>query len=463
MLKVWNASLIVATCSFALLGTFMVRSGILDSIHAFGASTVGPPILILIACVVLGSVALIVSRLDDLRSEKRIDSLFSREAIFLVNNLLLVGLRAVIFWGTFFPLVAEAVTGTRSSVGPPFFNSLVTPLAILLVLFTGIGPLVAWRRMSWESAWRIFRAPLLVAAGAAIALVGLTDARGEPWALALFTFAAFAFTALVQEFAKGVAARRALAGGSVPGALLAIVSRNRRRYGGYMVHAGIGVLLIGVAASATFQTSRDLFLSPGESAAVGDYEVRYMEPTQTVSRSEDRLTLGAVLEVSRDGEHFATLHPSRNYYSSRDADPAAPVRGFFEGEATSEVGRRDGLGGDLWTAMQPDLTRLQPVIERTDRRLATLAEELPPQDPQVGAQLAALQGRAIGEIASRYVDDPPPANFRVNVNPLVTWIWIGWLVALSGALIALWPSAEARRRRVADVYAARLARDLSRA
>jgi cytochrome c-type biogenesis protein CcmF len=463
ILKVWNSSLIVGAFSLALLGTFLVRSGILDSIHAFGASTVGPPILVLIACVVIGSAALIVSRLDDLRSEKRIDSLFSRESIFLVNNLLLVGLCAVIFWGTFFPLISEAVTGTRSSVGPPFFNRLATPLAILLVLFTGIGPLIAWRRMNWESARRIFRWPLVAALVAAAVLLAFTDARGEPFALALFAFAAFALAALTQEFAKGVAARRALAGGSVPGALMAMVSRNRRRYGGYMVHAGIAVLLIGVAASSTFQTSRDLFLSPGESAKVGDYVVRYVEPTQSVSGGEQRLTLGAVLEVTRDGEHFATLRPSRNYYSSRDADPTAPVRGFFEGEATSEVGRRDGLGGDFWTATQPDLTRLDPVIERTDRRLAMIADRIPAESPRAQTQLAALQGSAIREIASRYTDDPPPANFRVNVNPLVTWIWIGWMIALAGALVALWPSAAARRRRVADVYAARLARELSRA
>jgi cytochrome c-type biogenesis protein CcmF len=463
ILKVWNVSLIVAAFSLALLGTFMVRSGILDSIHAFGASTVGPPILALIACVVLGSALLIASRLDDLRSEKRIDSLLSRESIFLVNNLLLVGLCAVIFWGTFFPLISEAITGTRSSVGPPFFNRLATPLAILAVLFTGIGPLVAWRRMSVERVVRIFRVPAAVATAVAVLLVVFTTARDEPLALALFTFAAFALTALVQEFARGVAARRALTGGSVPGALLAITSRNRRRYGGYIVHAGIAVLLIGVAASSSFQTSRDLFLSPGESARVDEYEVRYLEPTQSVDVGENRLTLGAVLEVTRDGEHFTTLRPSRNYYSSRDADPSAPVRGFFEGEATSEVGRRDGLGGDFWTAVQPDLTRLDGAIQQVDRRLASLAAGTDAEDPRVQAQLASLQGSAIREIASRYTQDPPPANFRVNVNPLVTWIWIGWLIALCGALIALWPSAEARRRRVADVYAARLARDLSRA
>src|SRR6188472_2112848 len=158
MLKVWNACLIVATFSLALLGTFLVRSGVLQSIHAFGDSTVGPYILGLIGVVLLGSTALIVSRLDDLRSEKKIDSLISREAVFLVNNLLLVGMTAVIFWGTFFPLISELFTGEKASLAAPWFDRYTTPLAILLVLFTGIGPLFAWRRVSlgaarWLLAW----------------------------------------------------------------------------------------------------------------------------------------------------------------------------------------------------------------------------------------------------------------------------------------------------------------------
>ena len=165
MLKVWNVSLIVGTFTLALLGTFLVRSGILESIHAFGASTVGGPLLGLIAVVIIGSAALIVSRLDDLRSERRIESLASRESIFLVNNLLLVGLCLVIFWGTFFPLISEAITGERSSLGSPWFDRYTAPLAIVLVLFTGIGPLLAWRRVSAGSLWRLVRWPL-AAAGA---------------------------------------------------------------------------------------------------------------------------------------------------------------------------------------------------------------------------------------------------------------------------------------------------------
>ncbi len=164
MLKVWNASLIVATFSLALLGTFLVRSGVLQSIHAFGDSTVGPYILGLIAVVTIGSAVLIASRLDDLRSERRIDSLISREAVFLINNLLLVALCVAIFWGTFFPLISELFTGNKASLAAPWFDRYTTPLAVVLVLFTGIGPLLAWRRVSWASARRVFLWPVIAGA-----------------------------------------------------------------------------------------------------------------------------------------------------------------------------------------------------------------------------------------------------------------------------------------------------------
>src|SRR3954469_12080854 len=223
MLKAWNACLIVGTFSMALLGTFLVRSGVLQSIHAFGDDTVGPYLLGLIAVVLIGSTALIVSRLDDLRSEKRIDSLISREAVFLVNNLLLVGLTVVIFWGTFFPLISELFTGTKSSLAAPWFDRYTTPLAILLVLFTGIGPLLAWRRVSWDSARRVFRLPAAVALVALVVLALFTDAAHKPWALALFAFAAFALTGLGQEFWSGAAARRRISGEPAPQALIGMV------------------------------------------------------------------------------------------------------------------------------------------------------------------------------------------------------------------------------------------------
>src|SRR5262245_59450804 len=242
MLKVWNATLIVATFSLALLGTFLVRSGVLQSIHAFGDSTVGPYILGLIAVVAIGSAALIVSRLDDLRSERRIDSLISREAVFLINNLLLIALCVAIFWGTFFPLISELFTGEKSSLAAPWFDRYTTPLAVVLVLFTGIGPLLAWRRVSWASAKRVFLWPVAVGALTGLVLLIATSAGESPWALALFAFSAFALTGLGQEFWRGAAGRRTLAGGSMPAALVGVVARNRRRYGGYIVHVGVIVL-----------------------------------------------------------------------------------------------------------------------------------------------------------------------------------------------------------------------------
>src|SRR5436189_3411062 len=248
MLRTWNVSLICGTYALALLGTFIVRSGILQSIHAFGASTVGGPLLALIAVVVIGSALLIISRLPDLRSEKRIESLASREAVFLVNNFLLIALCAVIFWGTFFPLISELFTGRQSSLAAPWFDRYTTPLAILLVLFTGIGPLLAWRRVSAGAIWRVVARPAAVAAAVAVALALLTDAASKPLALVMFAFASFALAAIGQEFIRGASANRSLSGGSWPRSLVAVASRNRRRYGGYVVHAGLAVPLIADAA-----------------------------------------------------------------------------------------------------------------------------------------------------------------------------------------------------------------------
>ena len=464
MLKVWNVTLICATFSLALLGTFLVRSGILDSIHAFGESTVGAPLLALIGIVVVGSTLLIVSRTADLRSEKRIESLVSREAIFLVNNLLLVGLAVVIFWGTFFPLISEVFTGDRASLAAPWFDRYTTPLAILLVLFTGIGPLFAWRKVSLGAAKRLVARPVIAAAAVTALLAAFTDARSHPLALVMFGFAAFALAALLQEFARGAAAYRSLSGGSYGRALMALFARNRRRYGGYVVHAGLAILLIAVAASSSFQTSRDLRLRPGDSAVVDDYKITYEKPTAEIDPAEQRLTFGSVLAVTKDGKPYATLYPSRNYYSGVGAPTGGgPIRSFFEGEATSEVGRRTTVGGDLWTSMIPDLGPINHLIASADNRLERIGRGIRPGDVQAQQAFGALQGLAVRKIERRYLDDPPPANFRVNVNPLVTWIWVGGAIAVIGGLVAIWPAPEARRRRVSEVYAARLARELGRA
>lgn len=470
MLKVWNVSLIVATFALALLGTFLVRSGILESIHAFGDSTVGGPLLGLIAAVIVGSAALIVSRLDDLRGERRIESLASREAVFLVNNLLLVALCAVIFWGTFFPLISELFTGERASLAAPWFDRYTTPLAIVLVLFTGIGPLLAWRRVSAGTARRLFLVPALVAASVALLAAGFADAGSHPWALLLFAFAAFALVALAQELYRGAAARRALAGGSLAAAMIAVAARNRRRYGGYVVHAGLAVLLIGIAASSSFQTNREVSLSPGQSAEVNDYRITYERPTVDVTN--ERIAFGAILDVERDGERFALLAPSRNYFRPAGFPLQRPISAFFRGESTSEVGLKAGLRRDFWTAVQPRLGPLLGRARSADERFravararmrAATASPNPAAAQREAGFLRLAQAGAIRQIAEGYVDDPPPATFRVIVNPLVTWLWIGALVALAGALIAIWPAPGARRRLVSSLYGARLGRGLSRA
>ncbi|HXQ88824.1 MAG TPA: heme lyase CcmF/NrfE family subunit, partial [Solirubrobacterales bacterium] len=404
MLKVWNASLIVGTFSMALLGTFLVRSGVLESIHAFGDSTVGPYILGLIGVVLVGSTALIVSRLDDLRSEKRIDSLASRESVFLVNNLLLVGMTAVIFWGTFFPLISELFTGEKASLAAPWFDRYTTPLAIGLVLFTGIGPLLAWRRVSWESAKRVFRVPLAVAAVVTLGLVAFTDAADSPWALALFAFAAFALTGLAQEFWSGAAARRQLTGEPGPQALVGLVSRNRRRYGGYIVHVGVIVLLIGIAASSSFQTNRDVELRPGESTVVDGRTVTYVKPT--VSVDQEKLGFGALLRVEEGGDVVGFLRPSRQYFRPTGQETGL-ISGFFSGEATSEVGLRAGLGADLWIAEQPDIAPIQRRGRAADAGFEACVRGepgTPAQCKALGALMRAaaanpaLQARAFGQI-----------------------------------------------------------------
>ena len=466
MLKAWNAGLIVATFTLALVGTFLVRSGVLESIHAFGDSTVGPYILGLIAVVLVGSTGLIVSRFDDLRSERRIDSLASRESVFLVNNLLLVALCAIVFWGTFFPLISELFTGETASLAAPWFDRYTTPLGVLLVLFTGIGPLLAWRRVSWASARRVFLAPLAAAATTAAVLVTATDVPSEPWAMALFVFAGFALTGLAQEFWRGAAARRSLSGGSIPTALAATVSRNRRRYGGYIVHVGIALVLIGIAASSSFQTNRDITLRPGESAIVNGRTITYERAT--VATEREALTFGAVLTVERDDERF-TLRPNRRYFRPSGGE-GSMIGSYFSGEATSEVGLRPGALSDFWTAVQPNLTAVRQRVRRADqgfRRCVRGAPGTPPQctavsrlmraaavnpslRPAAAEQIESLQELTAERLARSHLADSSPATFRVIVDPLVTWMWIGGLVAVSGALIAIWPARRARRRLAAS-------------
>jgi cytochrome c-type biogenesis protein CcmF len=451
MLRVWNMSLVCATFALALLGTFLVRSGILQSIHAFGASTIGVQFLVFIGLVVAVSAGLILSRLDDLRSEARLDSLMSREAFFLLNNLVLVGLCLVIMWGTFFPLISEAITGREASVGPPWFDRLTTPLALVLVLLAGIGPVLAWRRVSLRGLRRVLVVPLAVTAIGLVALLALTPAADSPTSLLMFCLVAFVLAVVAQEFWRGTGARRVMTGEAWPRALLRLAGRNRRRYGGYLVHAGIAILFLGVAASSAFVDQKDVRLSPGESFRNGDYAVTYVRPTARLGGDSAGtgapISLGAEMRVRRGDETF-TMRPSRNYYPTQDPQKGAISR-YFEGEANSEVDVRWGLRRDFWIAVRPDLVSLERPIREADRKFADSAGD--------------VQAVVIAALAERYRREPPPAAFRALVSPLVAWIWIGGGIAVLGALIAAWPSPDARLRRVRSLYAARLGRELTRA
>ena len=267
----------------------------------------------------------------------------------------------------------------------------------------------------------------------------------------MFCFVAFLLSVVGQEFWRGARARRTMTGESWPRALARLTGRNRRRYGGYLVHAGIGVLFLGVAASSAFLQQRDVRLSPGQSFSVGDYDVEYVRPTARLGGDRGGtgapIAFGAVMRVTR-GDRTFTLRPSRNYYAT--ADPAkGAISRFFEGEATSEVDMRWGLRRDFWLAVRPDLVSLQKPIARADREFSNS-----PSD---------VQAIVISTLTQLYREKPPPATFRAIVSPLIAWIWIGGAIVLLGALVAAWPSPEARLRRVRSLYKARLGRELTRA
>jgi cytochrome c-type biogenesis protein CcmF len=461
MLKVWNVSLILGAGTLAVLGTFLVRSGILDSIHAFGASTLGIPFVVLLAVMLGSSVGLVLWRRDRLRSDAQLDSLLSREAVFLFQNLVLVAMVAVIFWVTFFPLISEAVTGTKVSVGPPAFRPFIVPLALVLVALAGIGPIIAWRRVTASNLRANFAVPVLVAFATLVTLLVAGGVDSRPFALAMFVLGAFVVSSVVQEFVRGVMARRAMTHESPPVAFGRLIRRNRRRYGGYIVHAGLAVLLIGVAASSSFQHSRDVVLKPGQSASVDGYRVTYVRPT--ASATAQKLSFGAVLDVSNGGHHVTTLRTTRGFYPSQDPT-LGQIGRFFNGNADSNVGLRAGITKDIWTVINPNLAPLQPLINQGDRLFAAAlpkamqaASKLPPAQARASInQLWALRDQAITGIAARFVSHPWPVNFLLIVDPLVTWIWIGTIIMAIGGLIALWPiPAVARRRRRTAPVAAR--------
>lgn len=458
MLKVWNVSLILLTGTLSIFGTFLVRSGVLASIHSFVATDIGVPFIVLLAVMIAGGIYLVTSRRDALRSEHRLESLLSREAMFLFQNLVLVGMVFVIFWITIFPLISGALTGTEVAVGPPAFRPFVVPLGLILVALSGIAPLIAWRRVTRANLRRNFAFPAAFMLLTLAVLLAATDAARRPFSLALFVLASFVLASVAQEFARGAGARRAVTRESWPVALVALVRRNRRRYGGYIVHVGIATLLIGVAGSS-FQHSSQLTLRPGQSTNVGGYRFTYVRPTAYAS--SERITLGALLAVSRSGHRVTMLHTDEGYYPVNDASAGAIGRFFVPGNADTQVGLDAGPKIDIWTVVAPALGSLQPLINEGDARFnraMLAAEKLPPAQANRDLNvLYDLRDAAILAIVRHYVTHPAPATFLLIVSPLVLWLWIGAAIAAFGGLIALVPLTLPLRRRVRAGAAAGLA------
>jgi len=309
MFKIWNISLILITYMLAVFGTFLTRSGILSSIHTFTEGPIGKWFLPFLAAMLVAGVGLVLWRLDSLKSENRFDAFISRETAFLANNVLFVVAAFTVLWGTIYPIVAEALWGTRLSVGPPFFNRVFVPIALALLVLSGVGPLISWRSMRAGALARVSLVPIVTAAAvvAGLFVAGVSSVG----ALVAFGLCAFTAASIVGEFVRGGRVYRRREKVSWVPAVGRTLVRNRRRYGGYVVHLGIVLIVLGVAGG-TFRTERDAHLTQGDEMRVGDYQLVYEDLEE--SRNDEKQVAVTTIGVFRDGERVTTLRPQRNLH-----------------------------------------------------------------------------------------------------------------------------------------------------
>jgi cytochrome c-type biogenesis protein CcmF len=331
MMKVWNMVLISGTFFLCIFGTFLTRSGVVSSVHAFAQSPIGKYFVIFLAVGIAATVILILERLKYLKSEARLESVVSRESSFMFNNLILVASCFAVLWGTMFPVISEAVTGEKISVDAPFFNRINIPIGLALIFLTGVGPLIAWRRSSVESLKRAFLIPT-IAGVALMALLAVLGAYEHPYALVSFGLCMFVTATVVIEFWKGASAIRAKNGiGFIPAAI-ELTHRNTRRYGGYLVHMGIVFMFIGYTGAA-FNQDITKEVAPGGSTDVGRYNLRIanIESGENDTYAWQRLAV----DVSRNGSPLGTLFPERRLYKASQ-------------QPTSEVSIRRRLNEDFY-------------------------------------------------------------------------------------------------------------------
>lgn len=319
-LKTWNILLVIGTFLLTLFGTFLTRSGILASVHAFTEGLIGPFFLGFITLVLIGSLALVAWRSDHLRSEPTLDSLASRETAFLVNNLLFVGFTFTVLLGTVYPLIAEAVRGVKVSVGAPYFNQMSIPIALALVFLLGVGPALPWRRGSPDLLSRKFIWPSAIALGFGLVLWVLGVRQVMTWAT--LVLAVLATGLLVGEFWRPAQARRRANGEGPLTALANVTLKNRRRYGGYVAHFGVVVMAVGIALSSTYRHETEATLRAGEEVAFAGYLVRL--DSLYAGREPQRDYVEAAFTVTRGGAMLAQLRPRLNYYPMSDTPIGTP-------------------------------------------------------------------------------------------------------------------------------------------
>jgi cytochrome c-type biogenesis protein CcmF len=399
MLRKWNVVLVVMSFLLSIFGTFITRSGVIESVHSFAQSPVGPWFATFFFLSTGITIYLVATRLKDLEAKAELESMVSREAAFLYNNLLLCGIGFAVLWGTVFPILSEWARGTKITVGPPFFNAVNIPLGLLLLGLTGVGPLIAWRRASVSNLKRQFATPAIV--GSAVA--ALLFAAGMHTLAPLVTYALCGFVTgtIVQEFYKGIRARQSINEESVIGAFVHLVAKNRRRYGGYIVHAGI-VMMFAAFAGMAFKSEHDITLKTGESFVTKDpygHEWRFVSQGLSYFNRPDRNVAAVALETFRDGKRLGILSSEKRTYI-------------------------DAQGKELF----------QPV---TEVGISTTAR----QDTYL--VLAGFRGSNAQDFT---------AELRISFNPLVVWVWIGGFLMMIGGLIVMWP--QAQRRPVQGGYAA---------
>ncbi len=387
MMKSWNVWLIFSTFLLTILGTLLTRSGIISSVHAFAESSIGAWFYTFIVIAFLVCLLTFILRRDHLKSENKLESLVSRESSFLFNNMILLAACVTVLFGTLFPLLSEAVTGSKVTTGAVYYNRVNIPIGLFLLFLTGIGPLLAWRSTTLRSIRRNFVLPSIAMAATA---VGLMIAGLRPWndgddmestffSLIAFTLAAGVITAIVEEFTRGARVVRTQTGKNLLASAVLLTRRNTRRYGGYIIHFGIVVLFIGIAGGA-FNQNREMVMRYGDTLSIGPYRLVNVGNTQESTPNYD--TNFARLDVYKNGKYIKQLSPEkRTYFAGTNHEQASTI--------------------------------------------------------------VALHSRADADLYTVYEGTDPDSNMpeiKVFLNPLIAWIWIGVVIVVLGTFIALVPN-----------------------